>query len=96
MMFGKMRFKSTIVNYLASSSLAIYLFHGCRPYVIGFIGQTAYWLHDNINNMALFFFACALLALAAITIAIIIDKILTPVWAQFNKLGVYTYNKLGF
>lgn len=50
MLFGKMHFKSKMVNYLASSSLAIYLFHGCRPFVIGTIGQSAYWLHDNIHN----------------------------------------------
>lgn len=95
-LFGKMHFKSKTINYLASSSLAIYLFHGCRPYVIGTIGQTAYWLHDNITSMPLFFLACALLALTVMTIAIIIDKLLTPIWNQFSKLGVYTYSKLGF
>lgn len=96
MLFGKMHFKSKMINYIASSSLAIYLFHGCRPYVIGSVGQLAYWLYDGIPNMALFFMACALLALAVMAVAITIDKLLTPVWAQFNRLGVYTYNKLGF
>lgn len=96
MLFGKMHFKSRAVNYLASSSLAIYLFHGCRPYVIGVIGQSAYWLHDNISNTVLFFLSCSLLALVAMVVAVIIDKLLTPVWNLFSKLGIYTYSKLGF
>ena len=96
MMFGKMQFRSGMINYLASSSLAIYLFHGCRPYVIGTIGQSAYWLHDNICNKVLFFLSCAALALFVMLIAIAIDKLLTPVWTMFSKFGTLTYNKLGY
>lgn len=96
MLFGKMHFKSKTVNYLASSSLAIYLFHGCRPYIIGAIGQTSYWLYENIPNIGLFILSCSLLALVTIIVAIIIDKLLTPVWNLFSKFGVYTYSKLGF
>ena len=93
---GKMHFHSRIVNYLAASSLAIYLIHGCRPYVIGMIGQASLYLYHEMASPYMLIAACALLALVIICVCIAIDKMLTPVWSYSNNIGSRIYNKLGF
>lgn len=95
-LFGKLKFNSKLINSLAKSSLAIYLIHGSRPYFIGAIGNATFFLNDVITNKPLFFLSILGLTLLVITIAIIIDNILTPVWNLINKLGNVVYNKLGY
>ena len=96
MIVGKMHFQSKVVNYLAASSLAIYLIHGCRPYVIGTIGSMTYYLYDHISNGILLFGSCIVLTLLIIAFAITIDKLLTPLWNYVDKAGTKLYLKLGY
>ncbi len=96
MIVGKMHFQSKVVNYLAASSLAIYLIHGCRPYVIGTIGDVTLYLYDHIPNGLLLFGSCMLLTLLIILFAITIDKLLTPLWNRVNEVGRNLYLKLGY
>lgn len=96
MIIGKMHFQSKFVNYLAASSLAIYLIHACRPYVIGTIGDITYYLYSHITNGSLLFGSCMVLTLAIMFFAITIDKLLTPLWNYVEKAGTELYLKLGY
>lgn len=96
MIVGKMHFQSKVVNYLAASSLAIYLIHGCRPYIIGTIGDMTYYLYNHISNGILLFGSCMALTLLIIAFAITIDKLLTPLWNYVDKAGSKLYLILGY
>ena len=96
MIVGKFQFQSKIVNYLAASSLAIYLIHGCRPYIIGSIGDISYYLYNHISNGFLLFASCMALALLVLLFSITVDKLLTPIWKYVDKAGTNIYKKLGY
>lgn len=95
-LFGKMKIQSPRINWMAKSSLAIYLIHANRPYVIGAIGIAATWIVSNTNNTIIITAGCILLAIVAILAAIGIDKLLTPIWTKIEWVGISVYNKLGY
>ena len=87
MILGKQHIQSRFINYVAASSLAIYLIHGCRPYIPA--------LHDTVcdyfqgltdNNMYLLCFYIVY-TFIVITACVFIDKCLTPVWNIVTFLG---------
>lgn len=96
MIIGKMHFYSKVVNSLAAASLAIYLIHGCRPYVIGTIGGMTYFLYDNISNGLILIGSCMMLTLLILLFAITIDKLLSPFWNYVDRAGEKIYLKLGY
>ena len=95
-MIGKMSFNSKIVNYMASSSLAIYLIHPNRPYFRGLLGSGANFIINSEYNEMEKFIGYICLSIMTIFICITIDKILTPLWNVINLLGNKIYIKLGF
>ena len=84
---AKNPFKSKIVNWCASSSLAIYLIH--ESYIVrnSVIGPVALWIKSYILNDYFAFLALNILALSVVFVCIFIDKIFTPLWGRFQSLG---------
>ena len=95
LIFAKIPFKSKMVNYAALSCFAIYLLHGNRPYVIGFIGLCAKKMVNYFDNDILIMGGSLLLTFFVILFAIIVDKLLTPIWTVFEKCGAIVYKRLG-
>ena len=87
MIFLHLKVNSGLINYLAKSSLAIYLIHESTPFVLEPIGHISKSLYCFINNS---FFLLIVLIVFSVFIAcasIAIDKFLTPVWRFFSLLG---------
>lgn len=93
---GKIKFHSTIVNYLATSSLAIYLIHSSKPYMTGALEFSTKLIFCTTNNHIALCLMCLALVLLTMIISIIIDKLLSPVWVALQLIGDKLYVKLGF
>ena len=107
-LFTRLSFQSKAVNWLARSSLAIYLIHSNRPLFFdwdgmaggelpgGIIGNMAKWAGAVATNDLLYGMLLLLVALLVIVICVGIDQFLSPVWkfagARFDRL----YHRLGF
>jgi hypothetical protein len=87
MIIGKQHIQSRFINYVAASSLAIYLIHGNRPYLPALHGAVCGYLQDITGNNMLLFGSYAIYTLIVITACVCIDKCLTPVWSIINKTG---------
>lgn len=108
LMFCRISFQSRIINYLAKSSLAIYLIHANRPLFIdwhenmlgdfpgGIIGFMVSVARDFCNNDYLYSILLIGVTIIIISICIGIDKLLSPVWNIGNRFFGVVYNKLGF
>lgn len=92
---GKMSFRSRTINYMAKSSLAIYLLHENRPYLVGLLGNGASLLINNTHSVVLLIGGCILLALLTIFVCIAIDKMLSPIWNAINRMGTLLYLNTG-
>ncbi len=79
-MFGRMEFKSKIVNYIATSSFAIYLLH-THPFVrfelLPSLGLISIVPLSLVISTLLYI---TLFSLGIMAIAVLVDKCLTPVW----------------
>ena len=95
--FTKLSFQSTRINWLAKSSLAIYLIHANRPLFIdldgilenlpgGLIGYTVQSISNAVNCDALLGVSLLGVTLLIMCIAIGIDKLLSPVWKTVDDL----------
>lgn len=91
---GQMRFHSNTINYLAKSSLSIYLLQGI-PLVI-FAEYTKEVVLNTLDitgtGMLFFFFLMILAALITIT-CILIDNLLNPAWFLIAHLGTILQTK---
>lgn len=87
MIIGKQQIQSRFINYVAASSLAIYLIHGSRPYLPELHGEVCGYLQSINANNVLLFGSYAIYSLIVITACVCIDKCLTPVWSIINKAG---------
>lgn len=91
---GSLNFKSKFVNYIAKSSLAIYMLHCANLIFFGWIGpfvtESLNQLHSEIQIFGFVF----LLSTVIVTACIITDKLLTPVWNIINSIGVKLDNTL--
>lgn len=84
---AKNRFQSKLVNYLAASTLGIYLLH-CSSLVKFYTWIPAsLWIKSFIPNDYVSFCALAVLALAVVFACIFIDKLFTPLWGWFQRVG---------
>ena len=90
MIVVKRPFYSSKINYLAASSLAIYLLHSTflisrclwKPFCL--------WVREYVANDYLFFFVAILIAMFIVIFCILIDKLLSPLWRWFMRLGERT------
>lgn len=96
MIIGKQKIQSHTINYAATSSLAIYLIHGNRPYVRMLHEEVCVFFQGCTNNMFLLLTAYLLYTIIIVIVCIFIDKLLTPLWKQIDKMGIQVNNKLGF
>ena len=95
MIIGKQRIQSRFINYVAASSLAIYLIHGSRPYLPELHGVVCGYLQGITSYNSLLFLAYIVYTLIIITTCVCIDKCLTPVWNIINNTGRRLQLKLG-
>lgn len=96
LIFSKLRFQSHLVNSMAKSSLAIYLIHANRPYAIGLVETCSMWIYNHTSNCVTLLLELIILTVVVLLTCICIDKLLTPVWHLFEKLGDMAYSKLDF
>lgn len=86
LIIGKIRLRSTKINYLASSTLAIYLIHS-QPVILNVIGKAIPvlkdWSFDNVSFLLLII--CYTLVI--MFVSIFVDKALQPVWSYVIRLG---------
>ena len=85
MIIGKQHIQSRFINYVASSSLAIYLIHANRPYLPILHGEVCGYLQGFIGNNIYLFGTYIIYTLIVISVCVCIDKCLTPVWNIINK-----------
>lgn len=87
MIIGKQHIQSRFINYVAASSLAIYLIHGSRPYLPELHGIVCGYLKGVTDNNLFLLSSYIIYTLIVITACVCIDKCLTPVWSIINKTG---------
>ena len=96
MIIGKQHIQSRFINYVAASSLAIYLIHGSRPYLPEFHGAVCGYLQGVTDNNMLLFGSYTVYTLIVITACVCIDKCLTPVWNTIYYIGSRLQEKFSF
>jgi surface polysaccharide O-acyltransferase-like enzyme len=78
LIFVSFEFKSKLINWMGSSTFAIYLIHEN-----GYTGQYLYkfiaYLHSNINNLFILGLSLVLFGIFVCIVCILIDKILKPI-----------------
>lgn len=87
MIIGKQHIQSRFINYVAASSLAIYLIHGSRPYLPQLHGIVCGHLQGVAGNNMLLLGSYTIYTLVVIIVCVCIDKCLTPVWSIINHVG---------
>ena len=87
MIIGKQHIQLRFINYVAASSLAIYLIHGSRPYLPELHGIVCGYLQGVTDNNLFLLSSYTIYTLVVITACVCIDKCLTPVWSIINKTG---------
>ena len=87
MIIGKQHIQSRFINYVAASSLAIYLIHGSRAYLPELHGIVCGYLQGVTDNNLFLLSLYFIYTLIVITACVCIDKCLTPVWSIINKSG---------
>lgn len=87
MIIAKQHIQSRLINYVAASSLAIYLIHGSRPYLPELHGAVCGYLQVVTGNNILLLGSYTVYTLIVITACVCIDKCLTPIWNIINKTG---------
>ena len=95
MILGKQHIQSRFINYVAASSLAIYLIHGSRPYLPALHGVVCDYLQGITRNNMLLFGTYIIYTLIVITACVCIDKFLTPVWNIINYSGRRLQKRFG-
>lgn len=87
MIIGKLHIQSRFINYVAASSLAIYLIHGSRPYLPALHGVVCEYLQGVTGSNLELLGTYIIYTLIVITACVCIDKCLTPVWNILNRTG---------
>lgn len=95
MILGKQHIQSRFINYVAASSLAIYLIHGNRPYLPALHGVVCDYLQGITGNNMLLLGTYIIYTLIVITACVCIDKLLTPVWNIINYSGRRLQERFG-
>lgn len=86
MIIGHYEFKSKMVNYIASSSLAIYLLSS-SSLMLEIIKITTNTIMKHLSNDIALFFTLAALSIVILFICVLIDKTLNPIWNICKIVG---------
>lgn len=90
---AKRPFKSKIVNWLAASSLAVYLIH-ISDFAFHYIRITVRSVSSLISNDCIALFVMCLFASAVMLACTMVDKLLAPLWRFFRHLGSKVENAI--
>lgn len=93
MWIGGITFKSKFINYIAKSSLSIYMIHGANLIFLPIIGPSSLYLLSHCNNELEIFISMFLLTTLIVIFCIIIDKMLTPAWHLVDRIGDFFQKK---
>lgn len=96
LIIGKVKLHSKYINWLASSSLAIYLIHANRPYLPIIHEKNALLIQSIFSHNITIFLCYILYTFLIICICIVIDKLFTPIWIKINNFGNKVYMKIGY
>lgn len=77
--FSKLSFKSKIVNWIANSCFAVYLFH-CTPITLNEYCNQVRHFHSDGNYIAI-----CLMIIVVYIVSILIDKVRISVWKYLSK-----------
>lgn len=92
MIFGKIKVKSRIINYIAASTFSIYILHG-QPALFDLQMNTVKYLYHQIGYGISFFIVLALFSLFVMILSIVIDKCCAPIYNRFIERGISNFNK---
>ena len=81
----RIKLKSGFINYIARSSLAIYMLH--MFFLRHCYGDIILWIQSNVQGHLLTILAVAVLALVTLVSCILADKILSPCWKLSSKIA---------
>lgn len=84
LIFTQLAFKSKLINWFASSALAVYLVHE-NKYIGKYIYEFVTQLYIEINNIILFSISIISLAIMLYIIISLLDKLLSPLFELISK-----------
>ena len=87
LIFGKMRFKSRLINTLASSVFAVYVIHHQHYILYSILGPAVLKVHNMISQPILFLLCLCAGGLVVMFVCIGIDKLFSPLWRCFTQLA---------
>ena len=95
--FGKLKIKSKMINYIASSSFAVYLLHDEDTFVRGRMIEIGDYLLNLSDKFCIYIFPLLLIAVLIFFLCIVIDKlvdfILHPIIILVNKIDPIEWSK---
>lgn len=85
--FGKIRFSSSRINYISASVFAVYLI-SCEPTVMNrVLKPIIFSLYQHSDNLAIYLSMLIVFSLVVMAACIFIDKILHPIWNMGSLCG---------
>ena len=88
LLFSKISLKNQIINKIAASCFAVYLFH-CAPGMLTHFTCIVSCLHESYD-MFLFIFCTFMLIMTVYVAAVLLDQIRIWIWHKFLHLSIYT------
>ncbi|HSD06485.1 acyltransferase [Flavobacterium sp.] len=79
LIFTKLKFNSRVINWLSSSSLAVYLLHE-NNYIIPYLSSCIDQLQNSTTNSVVFISILFVFAIIIFIVAVLIDKVISPLF----------------
>jgi len=97
LLFSTIKIKSSKINWLAVSTLSIYLIHA--GLLREFLQKIVLYMNEKISNLLFSYFALALFSLIICICCIIIDKLLEPILkiierVIYRRIGLYKIDNI--
>ena len=84
-LFMRIKIKSVFINYIATSSLAIYMLH---MFILRHcFMDIVLWIQNNVQGHLLTISAVAALAFITLFSCIVVDKLLSPCWKLSSRIA---------
>lgn len=90
LLFGRMRIRSRIINYLASSVFAVYILHHQHYVLYSLIEPISLYIYYSFHNHVSILLALGHFSITIVLACIFVDKLFTPLWhflKKFSKRG---------
>ena len=89
LLFSKISLKNQIINKIAASCFAVYLFH-CAPGMLTHFTCIVSYLHESYD-MFLFIFCTIMLIMTVYVAAVLLDQIRIWIWHKFLNFLIFEY-----